>query len=463
MENGNGCVSRCLFRAALLFVAVLWIGLRTPGPSEADRNASEPDGREIAVAAGPGGSPQGIPGAQAPASTPAEPPLPAVACDSGAEIRPADIPPRAGHVMNQAQQRIQAGKNDEAVQILQKYLVKHPESDCGLLEFLLGNALYAAGQPGNALDAFRKSVHLDPCQGPAWVNLGQVAMEREDYSLAGEALQRGYDLQGKKNPEYLYYAAVAHVLDGRHERAVPLLESLLGEGKAPPNPEWMRTLLHAYMELGRNDRAAALLDRMLAAFPGDPEMWRVAYRFDVNRQNFEQAAVALTVLGYLTELTREERLLLADLYAAIHVPRKAADLYEAALKEGASDQEYERLAVTYLSAHCPEEASRTLRRAVEQQPGPKLWMLLGEVLCEQENYPGAFDAFRESARLDPAGGRALLMMGYCALQMDRNEEAVLALERAVKDPKVGSQARPLLEQARSANAQGGEAPPSGKR
>jgi tetratricopeptide (TPR) repeat protein len=79
---------------------------------------------------------------------------------------------------------------------------------------------------------------------------------------------------------------------------------------------------------------------------------------------------------------------------------------------------------------------------------PKLWLLLGELHAMEEEYPEALDAFRESARLDPAAGRAFLMMGYSALQMGRKRDAIEALEKAVEYPRQKEDALRLLEQVR---------------
>jgi len=377
-------------------------------------------------------------------AAPARGPLPQGECASGSGARPPAIPPRLGLLLNEAQKKIESGDSAEAVRLLTDYVRKHPRRDHGVLEFMLGNGLYAASRRDEALDAYWKAVQLEPCYGPAWVNLGQVALEREAYPLAAEALERGYRLTGRKDPELLYHAGVARVLEGRFDRALPLLEPLLAAN--PPNLDWARTLLHVYMELGRNDRAAALLERLLSAYPEDPEVWRYAYRFEANRHRYERAVVALTILGYLTPLDRDELLLLGDLYAAVDVPRAAAERYEAALREGASVPEIERLALSYMAAHQPAEARATLKHALQKAPSPKLWMLLGELYAMEESYPEALEAFRESARLDAGQGRSYLMMGYCALQLGRKAEAVEALRKAVRYPRQEDDARQLLRQ-----------------
>jgi len=46
--------------------------------------------------------------------------------------------------------------------------------------------------------------------------------------------------------------------------------------------------------------------------------------------------------------------------------------------------------------------------------------------------------------VSPEPGRALLMMGYCAIQLERNADAIEALERAVDYPGESGKANQLL-------------------
>jgi tetratricopeptide (TPR) repeat protein len=187
---------------------------------------------------------------------------------------------------------------------------------------------------------------------------------------------------------------------------------------------------------------------MLERFSSDPHAWMLAFRLAASNGDHRQAAIALTITSYLRPLTREEQLQLGDLYAAINVPAQAGALYEQALHEGGTLQEMERLASAYIAARDTEAALRTLERAIEQQPSVRLYSLLGDMYYMEENYALAYQAYQQCSELDPGQGRAILMMGYCALEMGRFEEAVSQLELAADFPELEQTAKSLLKRAR---------------
>ncbi len=367
--------------------------------------------------------------------------------DAPGAAKAAHAPMRVKRILYKVQQQMKLDQYEEAARTIQNFLAKHPDQDHCLLEFCLGNAEYSLNKPAEALDHFHAAVKLDPDYGPAWVNLGQVAFEEKRYGLAAEALVKGYEMSGKKNPDYLYYAAVAHILNGHAHEAVGILEPLVYVEGPAPDKEWFQTLLHAYLELGSERDAERLLTRMLRLFGTDPETWKLWYRFEANRDNYMGAAVAMTIYSYLTPLSREEQVLLGDLYVAVDAPLVACEYYETAMKAGAKSSEFERLASAYIAGHRPGDARRVLERALGAEPTGKLWTLLGDLLYMEEDYRGAWEAFRESTTLDKRNGRSHLMMGYCALQLGWKEKAASALKKAADYPRQRKLAGRLLRQA----------------
>jgi len=360
----------------------------------------------------------------------------------------ASAPVRVKRVLYKAQLHMSREEYGEALEVLRHELGKHPEGKHCLLSFSLGNALYALEKRTEALGHFQEAVKLDAAYEPAWINLGQLAFELERYDLAADALARGYELSEEKVPEYSYYAAVAHIMAGRCGRAAEMLERLVALPDVSPEKEWYRSLLHTYLELNRQAEAERLIHRMLDLYPDDPETWKLCYRFEANRERYRQAAAAMTIYSYLTPLTREEQVLLGDLYAAVNVPLAAARWYEAAMAANASSADCEKLASAYIAAHRPEEGLRVLRGALDREPTAKLWSLLGDLLFMQEEYAGARDAFRQGARLDPGNGRLYLMAGYCSLEQGQKGEAAADLGKAAADPRQRKMAQRLLEQTR---------------
>jgi tetratricopeptide (TPR) repeat protein len=367
--------------------------------------------------------------------------------DDPAAAAAAHAPMRVQRILYKVQQQMKLEQNEEAGRTIREFLEKHPDQDHCLLEFCLGNVEYSLNKPAEALERFHEAVKLDPDYGPAWVNLGQVAFEQKRYGLAAEALVKAYEMSGENKTEYLYYAAVAHILNGNAGEAVGLLEPLVNTEGPPPDKEWFQTLLHAYLELDRETDAERLLARMLRFFATDPETWKLWYRFEANRDNYMGAAVAMTIYSYLAPLSREEQILLGDLYVAVDAPLVACEYYEAAMKAGAKPSEYERLASAYIAAHRPADARRVLERALRAEATAKLWTLLGDLLYMEEDYQGAWEAFRESTTLDRQNGRSHLMMGYCALKLGWKEKAVSALKKAADHPRQRKLAGRLLRQA----------------
>jgi tetratricopeptide (TPR) repeat protein len=369
----------------------------------------------------------------------------------GAENRaPRDLSLGAARVLYEAQQLIDRKEYEKAGRILEKFIEKHPKQDHCFIEFTLANALYFAGDKERSLARYQDAVKLNPAFGPAWVNLGQVAYDLKRYGLAAEALVEGFsrtkDEEEERNPNLLYYAAVAYILDGRQEKAAPILEALVAGEHGDPDKEWFQALLNIYLDLDDEKKAERLIEQMMVRYGDQPETWRLSYQFEASRQNYKMAAVALTVYSYLKPLTREEAILLADLYATIKVPLLACAHYEEAFASGASPEEYERLASAYLSAHRTGQARKTLTEALKHEPTPNLWSLVGDLNYMEEDFEGAYYAFEESARLDPKDGRAYLMMGYCALQSNKKKQAAQALEKAKEFPNQKKLARQLLEQ-----------------
>ena len=358
-----------------------------------------------------------------------------------------DLSMRATRVLYEAQQLIDRKEYDKAARILEKFIEKHPKQDHCFVEFTLGNALYFTGKKEACLSHYQAAAKMDPAYGPVWVNLGQVAYDLKQYGLAADALTRGFALteEEEQNPDLLYYAAVAHIMDGHKEKAAPILEALVSGEHGDPDKEWFQALLNIYLDLDREQQAERLLQRMMERYGDEPETWRLAYRFEANRQNYKMAAVALTIYGYLKPLAREEAILLADLYATIKVPVLACAYYENAFASEASPEEYERLASAYMAAHKTGDARKTLAKALTRKPTPSLWSLVGDLNYMEEDFEGAYHAFEESARLDPRDGRAYLMMGYCALQTHKKKQAADALQKAQGFPKQRKLAKQLLK------------------
>jgi tetratricopeptide (TPR) repeat protein len=360
-----------------------------------------------------------------------------------------DVPAAARLAMLEAQELREAGDPDAAVDLLLGFLEEHPDQDHFLLQFHLGATWARRGDLEEALAAYQASVRMEPLFAQGWLNLGELAYNMGRYELAASSLAYGYDVSEWKEPNVLFFRAAALVMDGRPVEAVPILEGLISEASGRPTIEWHRALIMACLELEDRDRGGAAVERMLAQHGESPDAWRLAFQYYASAGEYDDAAVALTIGGYMRPLTRTEEMTLGDLFLAIGVPSRAGALYESALADSSSVADLERLASAHLAAYEFDPAFAALDRALALEPTPHLWSLLGDLHFMRRDYQSSFAAYRSCVEADSTLARAHLMMGYCAIQLDRPAEAIAPLERAAAFPELGDKAGRLLSAVRS--------------
>jgi tetratricopeptide (TPR) repeat protein len=360
-----------------------------------------------------------------------------------------DVPAAARLAMLEAQELREAGDPDAAVDVLLSFLEEHPDQDHFLFQFHLGATWARRGDLEEALAAYQAAVRMEPLFAQGWLNLGELAYNMGHYELAASALAYGYEVSEWKEPNVLFFQAAALVMDGRPAEAVPILEDLVSGASGEPTMEWHRALIMAYLELADTERGAAAVDRMLAQFEGSPDAWRLAFQYYARAGDYEVAAVALTIAGYLRPLSPEEEMTLGDLFLAVGVPSQAGALYESALSDSGSAQDLERLASAHLAAYEFDSAFAALDRALDRQPTPRLWSLLGDLHFMRRDYDRSLGAYARCVEADSTFARAHLMMGYCAIQLDRPADAIDPLERAAAFPEQSDKAGRLLSAVRA--------------
>ncbi len=360
----------------------------------------------------------------------------------------ADVPADARLVLYTAQQYRDGGDPDSAVNAILEFLEERPEQDHFLLHFHLAASWNQRGDLEEAVKSYRRSVETEPLFAQGWLNLGELAYNMGLYDVAADALINGYEVSEWKEPGVLFFSAAALVMDGRAAAAVPVLEELVGGSEDRAKLEWHRALIMAYLELEDQENGSAAVERLLLQHPEDPDAWRLAFRYDASSDQYEDAAVALTVAGYLRALTRSEKMTLGDLYLAIGVPVQAGDYYQSAVADSASVADLERMASAHLAAYEYDEAFEALDRALQLSPVARLWSLLGDLHFMQKDYQKSYDGYSTCVETDPEYERAYLMMGYCAMQLEQSENALAALAKAAEFPDQAAKANQLITAVR---------------
>lgn len=351
-------------------------------------------------------------------------------CPALAKSEAPKLTPAVRKAVYDAQQAMEKKEFLKAEECLKKYIQKYPQKPHYLVEFTLGNALALMGKEKEALSHYEASADLYPDYAPTWQNMGKIYFDLKQYEQAGDCLLKAYEVNEKRDPSALYNVAVSYIMAEKEKKALPHLEFLASGQVGPPKTEWLEALLKVCMDLNLKEKAFEVITRLLDKNGNDPRWWKILAQFHLNQGNYKNGVAALTVYSYLAPLSQEEIVLLGDLNNFIGLPLKAAEYYEKALHMENNPAIYEKLASAYIASHKPAKAIDVLGRAIKKTPTSKLYFMMGQVLYEIEDFDRAYQAFNGCFSLDHEDGQAVLMMGYCALRMDKNEMAESAFQKA---------------------------------
>ena len=356
-----------------------------------------------------------------------------------------DLPRDARLALYEAQQFMEEGELDKSAEVLEKYVRKNENKDDRfLMHYHLAAVLVQVDRREDALAEYERAVALEPRYAPAWMGLGETAYGLGKYARAAEALKQGYGLSEEKRPDVLYYAAAAQVLAGDAAGAIPVLEDLTAGEHGEPKFEWYRGLVSACLQASDREHGSRAVETMLGQFGDRADAWHLAFQYGASVGDYRQAAIALTITGYLRPLSRQEQMQLGDLYAAIDAPAVAAGYYSSATSDTASTPEVERIASAYLASYQPDAALQVLEEGIRSRPSFRLWSLLGDLHVMEKRFEPAYEAFEECSRLSPDEPRPQLMMGYCAMELGRLEDAIDHLARAAESDDYAERAQVLI-------------------
>ena len=392
------------------------------------------------------------------------------------------VPYQAQSVLLKAQSLMKAEKFSQAAEILAAFQEqgeprKKTEDDSQspyhhyLIDFTLANCYLMTEARQKALPHYRAALKSYPEFRAAWVNLGRCSYELEEYPTAATAFHRAYLLGIEKEPQFLYFTALAWLGAGqRHEalnylaqlfknhpeniklewreayvriclatdqprRALPFIELLSEKTTGKRKLQWQETRLQQYLVLEMNEKALAYAQELIQADPLRAQWWQGLAHLHLGKNRYRQALVALLIKGYLKPLDEAEMRLLADLNQILGIPQEAVRYYETIARGGLDIELTRRLADGYRALHQPGPALDWVEQGLAQKADPTLFMLQGELFFELKKYREAEAAFTAAARAPAQAGQAWLMAGYAAWNEGEYEQARKNLTAAAKYPK----------------------------
>jgi len=242
----------------------------------------------------------------------------------------------------------------------------------------------------------------------------QLSAQQEDWDDVVLWSDRYIRTTQNPNPLVYYLKALALYQLERLDEAIDSIETAIAAAPAP-REAWLRLLAAMHSQKEDYEKAAPVLEELLLRFPKKPYWIQLSLIYGALEDYPRSLAVQQVAYaqGFLTEDRELQRL--ARSYLFRELPYPAATVLDEGLSSGAIEPDpkvYELLANSWIAAREYERSLPPLRKAAELSEDGKLYVRLGQVMMQNENWSEATKAFEkaiEKGGLDNEGNADLLL------------------------------------------------------
>jgi tetratricopeptide (TPR) repeat protein len=275
--------------------------------------------------------------------------------------------------------------------------------------------------------------------------LGRMRVGKGDPASVIKGLEPAWKAGKPLPPEQLVALGAAYLKEKRYRDAV----GPLAKGVAARNPaelSWRRALYAAYVGAGQEGEAAKVLETVVRDQPSAKDDWFRLSALYYKAGNTARAQATLEVasrLGYIAD--EEQRMQLVGLTAQIGAPYAAGSLMKGWMDAGKlakSAANLRTLAALWIAAREAQLAIPALNDALRAAPSADLYLQLGQLHLDREEYPRAIEALRQAIALGARTGPAYMTLGIAQYQQADVDAASAAFRAAAQFPA----SRKLAEQ-----------------
>ncbi|HEX7236885.1 MAG TPA: tetratricopeptide repeat protein [Gammaproteobacteria bacterium] len=265
----------------------------------------------------------------------------------------------------------------------------------------------------------------------------QLYMQEEKWRQAAAAFEEWFKTASNPNSAAYYYLAAAYYQQEDFARALaPAKKAVELMDPAKPNESWLSMLSALYLNREEYREAIPVMQQLIEAAPDKKSYWVQLSQVYVQTEDYARGLAVMQLAyneGLLTEDSDLRRL--ADLLVFNDVPYRGAQILEAAIAKNImtlDDKLYEKLANCWIVASELDRAIAPLERAAALSSTGDLFVRLGEVHVQREDWAAAIAAVErgvDKGQLkDPAS--AQLMLGIAHYRQKELDAAVPFLQRA---------------------------------
>jgi tetratricopeptide (TPR) repeat protein len=279
-------------------------------------------------------------------------------------------------------------------------LVFQASSSLALQHLHAGVEADKGGQLDSAVAEFQKAIDLDPKLGAAFVDLGEVFIEKREYAAAIPPLKRALEL----NPniegahQLLGYALLAQ---GYPAEAIPHLEKAHDED----------TLGIALLDAGRLPEALTVLQKAVARNPDDPDLLYYFGRASglLSKQAFD------TLEAHFPDSARAHQMMAQNYAVLRELPSAEREFNEALRLRPQTAGLHLELGYLYARAQQWDKAEEQFRLETELQPGnAEAAYRLGEAEMQLGKFHEAHASLAQSDKIKPDMPETLYLLGKAA-------------------------------------------------
>jgi tetratricopeptide (TPR) repeat protein len=325
---------------------------------------------------------------------------------------------------------LRKGRYDDAAAKASELLAVNP--DLLSAHLLRGQALIAKGDP-NALKDFSDVVKANPNSARAQYFLARANLRLGRIAEAQAAFREAIRL----DPQFTQAKTELALVSGEKVDKAELqkrVEQLRAEVKANPGNLLAREgLARNLLALGQNQEAKDQIKAILEAAPGHPAANLLLAGLAMAEGKRDEAATYLRAALRTNPADVEANVMLAGYFLQVNRPEEAVKPLETVLQVNPNLSDVKlQLSATYLRLGRHADALRLARDVQRAEPksavGP---LLVGTVLVAQRKPQEAIEAFNQALRLKSDLAGAYGGLGQAYQQLNQNDKAVEAYQRAV--------------------------------
>ena len=315
------------------------------------------------------------------------------------------------------------------------------------LDFTEGFIHYQLEDGARAKAALREAVGKHPKFLRAWKLLGSLYYQDSELQQAIEAFSQVVRYGGNSGEVFGLLGACQAKLENFVPAETAFREAVMLD---PNNKVWKSALAETLLRQGNFPAAASMLEPLLAATPGQAELWRMQGMAYARMGETMKAVENFEMVDSLGQASGQLLNNLGSLYAQAELYDSAADAYVRALAKTKGAPVAAIAAAKFLSQTPSKDAALRLVDAIGELPAESFkaddQAELLRIQARLSDGDEMLSVLKKVVELDPSDGHAMLQLGSHARRANQLDQAKMWFERAREIEKHEADARVSLAQ-----------------